>query len=424
MLIMLTNPFRFVGIWAPFGKLQAFRVGLFGILEGWLGRRAISVGVLFSRSGPYAALGQEGLAGALTAIAEINEARSGPRIEAEIRDPHGSTEHYAGLARDLIEGGGARHIVGCTTSWSRKEVIPLLEKTDALLWYPCPYEGFECNEQVIYLGACPNQHVLPLLRFALPRFGMTGYLVGSNYIWGWETSRIARDIIERSGGSVTGERYVPLGDTDIGRIIEEIRLKRPDFVLNTLIGPSSHMFLRAYRALGDADPEFAAVRRPVLSCNLAESEAAALGEDVTGHYVIAPYFRTLETQHNQKFLATVERLGTAPGAFSAFFAQAYAAVHMLAAAVEWAGTDSPEAVRGAVTGVNYASPFGPVRIDRDTNHTVLTPRIGRANGHGGFDVVYDHAEPIVPDPYLAHSAIAVALPNEQNARAPHLRIVK
>lgn len=382
---------------------------------------AISVGVLFSRSGPYAALGREGFAGAMTAIAEINE-RPGPRLVAEIRDPLGSTEQYAPMARDIFGSSSARHIVGCTTSWSRKEVIPVLEKSGTLLWYPCPYEGFECNEQVIYLGACPNQHVLPLLGFVLPRFGSNGYLVGSNYIWGWETSRIARDIIEHSGGSVAGERYVPLGDTDIARIIEEIRIKQPDFVLNTLIGPSCYAFLRAYHELGQSDPNFAPEVRPVVSCNFAESEAAELGEVAAGQYVIAPYFEALDTDANRRFLAVARRLNSQQADHSAFFAQAYAAVHMLAAAIARAGTDAPDAVRAASMETDQAGPFGPLRLDRATNHAVLTPRIGRADGRGGFEIVSESAGPIVPDPYLAHSSLSVGMAGDQ--RAPHLRVVK
>lgn len=397
-------------------------VGLLSLEPGLSGAN-VPVGILFSRSGPYAAIGREGFAGAMTAIAEINERTGGFKLTPEVRDPQGVTEHYAPLAREAIARAGARHIVGCTTSWSRKEVIPVLEKSGTLLWYPCPYEGFECNEQVIYLGACPNQHVLRLFEFALPRFGSHGYLVGSNYIWGWETSRIARDIIEHSAGTVAGERYVPLGDTDIDRIVEEIRLKRPDFVLNTLIGPSSYAFLRAYHELGQRDPDFSPERRPVLSCNFAESEAAALGEVIAGHYVIAPYFQSLDSDDNRRFLATARRLSTAQPDLSAFFVQAYTAVHMLAAAIAEAGTDEPAAVREAAMESGFTSPFGPVRIDRATNHTVLVPRIGRANGAGGFDVVSEAETPVVPDPYLARSSLAVGS-RSTDERTPYLRVIK
>ncbi|MET3901431.1 branched-chain amino acid transport system substrate-binding protein [Devosia sp. UYZn731] len=380
---------------------------------------AIAVGVLFSASGPYAAIGREGLLGTLTAIDEINATQQyGLSLTAHVRDPHGAAETYAVMATELVAHSGARHILGCTTSWSRKEVIPVLEKTQATLWYSCPYEGFEANEQVVYLGACPNQHVLPLLAHILPRFGADGFLVGSNYIWGWETNRIARDAMETSGGMVTGERYIPLGDTDIAHIIEEIRIKRPSFVLNTLIGPSSHTFLAAYHALGQSDAAFAQDVRPVLSCNLAESELAELGEVANGQYAIAPYFQSLDLPENQTFLDVTRRFAPEVRHISAFFAQAYAAVHLLAAGIAAAGTDDGRAVIGSARGKLSKSPFGDIEIDAASNHAVLTPRIARARPHG-FDIVADRGLAIRPDPYLARPvAIAPA-----RAKA-HLKVVK
>src|SRR3546814_8280958 len=89
----------------------------------------------------------------------------------------------------MLRERGCRHVIGTITSIGRKEVIPIIEKYDALLWYMCPYEGFECCENVIYTGASPNQHIVPMFRYLLPRYGKRVYLVGSNYIWGWETNR-------------------------------------------------------------------------------------------------------------------------------------------------------------------------------------------------------------------------------------------
>jgi branched-chain amino acid transport system substrate-binding protein len=380
----------------------------------------VTVGLLFSTTGAYAALGREGLAGAQLAIAALNASGTLPfRIRDEHRDPHGMTERYAGMAAEIV-ALGARHIVGCTTSWSRKEVIPVLEKHDATLWYPCPYEGFECNEQVVYLGACPNQHILPLLQHILPRFGSNGYLVGSNYIWGWETNRIARDIIEQSGGSIAGERYAPLGDADLGHILRDIRLKRPDFVLNTLIGPSSYSFLEAYHALGEADPDFSMEKRPVVSCNLAEGEAALLGHKAAGLYTIAPYFQALPTSANQHFLS---QLDAASQPVSAFFAQAYSAVQLLVAGLVAAETEDGKSVLASLSQATPSTPLGPLQILAANNHAVLTPHIARVTASGALAIIEQRDEPIAPDPYLAHTSLVVASADRARAGS-NLRVVK
>jgi branched-chain amino acid transport system substrate-binding protein len=387
----------------------------------------IAIGVLFSTTGPYATLGREGYDGALTAISEINQGDVYPfGFRAEIRDPAGSTEAYAGLCRDMIETSDPEFVVGCTTSWSRKEVIPVLEKTGTHLWYPCPYEGFEGNDHVVYMGACPNQHVVPLLDYILPRYGPSPALIGSNYIWGWETNRIARELVERAGGAVKAERFVRLGDTDIAHIIAEIRQKRPDFVFNTLIGPSSHAFVSAYHALGQEDPSFASDKRPIVSCNWTEDEVAALGVRAAGHYSTAPYFRSLATPANADLLATTARFAGHRQRISAFFVQAYTAVHVIARGIAATGGARADAVLAHSKAETFCSPLGLLGIHSETNHAILTPHIGRANAEGGFEIVSSAAAPVIPDPYLIHldHSAAPAATRAGGTAVPYLRLIK
>jgi branched-chain amino acid transport system substrate-binding protein len=207
--------------------------------EGVTQRRRIELGLLYSLSGSYALISKACRAGALSAIAAVN---ADPTLDLTFvpvaRDPAGNVDLYGPLCEDILRQSAANHVVGCVTSWSRKEVIPTLEKHGGSLWYAVPYEGFEASDHIVYTHACPNQHLLPLLAFVMPRFGARGFLTGSNYIWGWEMNRLARERITFAGGAVVGERYLPIGSMEVDRMIEEIRLARPDFVLNSLIGPS------------------------------------------------------------------------------------------------------------------------------------------------------------------------------------------
>ncbi len=381
------------------------------------------VGVLFSRSGGYSRPAEQGYFGALAAVADINADDAYPfTLEAHHADPKGNADRYAELCRDLIRTTGAQHIVGCTTSWSRKEVIPVVEKLDALLWYPCVYEGFEVSENLIYVAACANQHLVPLLDHIVPRFGARAFLTGSNYIWGWETNRIARDILTRSGGAVLGERYVPIGDEDIDHLIEEIREKRPDFILNNLIGTSSYAFLAAYRALGMEDPAFRPENCPVVSCNLCENETTRLGEDAAGHYTVSSYFRALASEENDRFAARMKASEPSRVA-DAFFVQAYAAVVMIAEAIRRTGSDAAQDVLEAVRAQETVTPLGPVRVDRGTNHVNLCAHIGRARADGDFDIVHYCRETIAPDPFLTATPLDRLYAN-MAADARQLRVVR
>ena len=254
-------------------------------------KRTVPIGILYSRSGSYACISDACRTGALNAISQINaNPARGISFEAIERDPAGNVDHYAPLCEEILRDTPARHIIGCVTSWSRKEVIPTLEKSGGTLWYTVPYEGFEASDHVVYLHACPNQHLLPLLEWTFPAYGRRGYLTGSNYIWGWEINRLARETIHSAGGEVLGERYLPIGSVDVDRMIEEIRATKPDFILNSLIGTSSYAFLKAYAVLGAADPRFSPTRCPVLSCNLTECELDDIGAASEGLIAAGPYF--------------------------------------------------------------------------------------------------------------------------------------
>ena len=255
-------------------------------------KRRIELGLLYSRSGSYSLIAEACRSGALAAIAMVN---ADPDTDVSFvpveRDPGGNIDLYGPLCEEILRDTSARHVIGCVTSWSRKEVIPVLEKAGGTLWYVVPYEGFEASDHVVYTHACPNQHLLPLLDWCLPNFGKRAYLTGSNYIWGWEMNRLARETVVAEGGEVLGERYLPIGSLEVGRIIEEIRVTRPDFILNSLIGPSSYEFMAAYRDLGLEDARFRPETCPVLSCNLTECELPALGERAEGLVAAGPYFR-------------------------------------------------------------------------------------------------------------------------------------
>lgn len=372
-------------------------------------KRHFQVGILFSTSGPYALLGRDAFDGAMLAVAEVNDESAGDlELSPLVADPAGGADRYEPLCEGLIHQG-ARHVVGGITSWSRKEMIPVVEKRNALLWYPCPYEGFESNDRVIYVGACPNQHIIPLFAHVVPRFGARAYLLGSNYIWGWETNRIARELLNECGGAVLGERYLPLGSEDIGRVIAEIEQSKPDFILNNLIGPSSYAFLAAYADLARKNSDFAADKRPAVSCNLAECELDAIGEAGLGHLTTAVYFDSLDTPENRAFLARMRgRLGP-ERRVSAFFACAYMAVKMLAEVMRETRSDDPAAVLPMLGSRRFASPMGDLKLDSQNHHVAFRPNLARIAPGRTFEVVHRAAEPVDPDPYLSRFPAEIAL---------------
>jgi len=378
----------------------------------------IQVGFLFSSTGSYELVSRSMLNGAILAAEEINASGLGIRIEPSVLNPGGDLSQYSALTAALLKRN-IRHVVGCYTSSSRKEVIPLFEKHDALLWYPSHYEGFESSTNVVYTGAAPNQHVLPLVEYLLQHHGHRAFCVGSNYIWAWENNRILRESVTARGGSVLAERYFAVGETDFHQVIEAIIEARPSFVFLTLIGTSAYQFFRELRAACRARGIDQAREIPVASCSLSEPELEAIGDDaVDGHLSSSVYFCSIQSPENLRFLEAYESRNPEGPTASADAEASYNAVWLLACGAAAAQTDDPRAIKAEIVRQHLDAPQGKVWIDEQTLHAYLTPRIGRSNRNAKFDLVSEARAPVQPDPYLVHNSSRF-----EAAAAPSLRLV-
>jgi urea transport system substrate-binding protein len=355
------------------------------------------------RIGSYGTVGRTMLNGALMACHEVNEDESsGVSLRPVIANPQSELVAYAPEADKMLQSG-IRHVVGCYTSSSRKDVIPLFEKRDAILWYPTHYEGFESSANVV-----------------VSNFGKRAFCIGSNYIWGWESNRVLREDLAQRGGQVLSERYLAVGDTDVAAIIDAIFETGPDFIFNALIGRSSYAFFRQFREACEARGIDQVNRFPIASCNLSEPELHEIGEEaVDGHISSSVYFSSIDTPANRAFVETYSAMFPDGPAVSAEAESAYLAVRFLAKALETAGSDQARAVLAATRGQSIEAPQGRVTIDPETMHSFLTPRIGRSRKDCQFDILVEAACPVRPDPYLVRAAPSL----ETVSLRPQLRVI-
>ena len=387
-----------------------------------MGTETVRIGLLFSTTGPYATIGQAMCNGARLAVDEVSADPAFPfHLETVDVDAGGSNARYAAAAERMLTTDGLVHVVGCYTSSSRKEVLPFFEKHDGLLWYPSHYEGFESSEHVIYTGAAPNQHIIPLAHHMLRAPEPRVFCIGSNYIWAWENNKIMREAVLAARGSVLAERYFSVGETDFAAVIDQILRVRPSFVFNTLIGLSAYEFFRAFRRAAKLRGVDQAQEIPIASCSLSEPELIEIGSEACdGHVSSSVYFESINTPRNHAFASAYRQRFPGAGPTSADAESSYLAVHLLALALRARSRDMA-ATRAALADVLIDAPQGVVHVERRNRHCFLTPRIGISNAAGGFDIIYESPCPIQPDPYLVEEE---TLPKTMSPPPATLRVVR
>lgn len=389
---------------------------------------SIPLGLVFSGSGPYTMMAGEMRKSALMAVDEINQDDQFDFVFApHLRDPGGVVAAYHTACDGLIREEHVDHIVGCYTSASRKQVIPIVERTERLLWHPARYEGFESSDNVIYVGAAPNQHVVPLVRHMLDHISGDVFCIGSNYVWTWETNRVVREIVTSAGGRILAERLLELGETAVDHIVREIIERKPPVVFNTLVGESSYAFVRAlHRAAARANLSI-----PMLSCSLCEPELELIGSSASvGCITSSAYFESIDRAENRAFVARWKARYGADSNLSVDALSTYVCVMLLARAIRRAGSADVGAVRRAAANHRYDSPQGPVWVDPDNNHCFLTPRLARSVPGCQFEIFWEADAPERPDPYLSNLDLATVGTRQEKGndamtrRSNHLRVVK
>jgi urea transport system substrate-binding protein len=336
---------------------------------------------------------------ALLAIAKVNASGGvlGRPVEAVVRDGRSRADVFVDEARHLLDDEGVVAIFGCWTSTARRAVRPVFEERKKLLFYSVQYEGLESSPAIVYLGAAPNQQLIPAVRWAFAFLARkSAFLVGSDYVFPRVAGEILKDELTSLGATIAGEAYVPLGATDVGDVIERIKRSGATLVLNTINGDTNLAFYRALRAAGVTSEAV-----PVLSFSLDQAGYRGLDPSiVAGDYLAWNYFEGADSPANRAFLRELhDRFGPRPATDP--MATTYAAVLMWAEAARRAGSTDLAAVRAALGETEIASPLGLLRVSPANGHAMKTVAIGQIVRDGGVRVVWSAPQPVEATPYPA-----------------------
>lgn len=360
--------------------------------------KVVKVGILHSATGTMAISETGSIQAEKLAIDQINASGGilGRKIEVIQEDGASDWPTFAEKAKKLLASDKVAAIMGCWTSASRKAVLPVFEKENGLLFYPTFYEGLEQSKNVFYTGQEATQQILAGLDWiAKEKNAKTFYLIGSDYIWPRTSMKIARKHIEKNlKGSVVGEEYIALGDTQFGSVINKIKLKKPDVIYAAVVGGSNVAWFKQLNAAG-----LNSAKQTMLTISVTEDEVLGIGaENLSGFYSAMKYFQSIDTPINKKFVAEFKKKWGKDAVIGDVTQAAYLGPWLYKAAVERAGSFDVDKVQAALPGyVLKEAPEGPVTVE--TNHHLTSKlRIGKWLKNGQAEVVYT-SDYIKPDPF-------------------------
>jgi urea transport system substrate-binding protein len=359
----------------------------------------VTVGQLHSATGTMAISETGSIEAEQLAIEQINASGGilGRKIKIIVEDGASDWPTFAEKAKKLLEVDHVAAVFGCWTSASRKEVLPVFEKDNGMLYYPTFYEGLEQSKNVIYTGQEATQQIIDGLEWmAKEKQAKTFYLIGSDYIWPRTSNKIARKYIENVlHGTVVGEEYYALGSTSFGTLINKIRLKKPDVIYAIIVGGSNVAFYKQLHAAG-----ITADKQNLLTISTTEDEVLGIGgENLVGFYSAMKYFQSLTNANNESFVKAFKAKYGEKSVIGDVTQAAYLGPWLWKLTVEKCGSFDIDKIAAASSDVEYTgAPEGYVRIHHVNHHLWSKLRIGQWQPDGQAKVIYE-SELIEPNPF-------------------------
>jgi branched-chain amino acid transport system substrate-binding protein len=320
-------------------------------------KKPLIVGLTMDASGQYGASGMDERLGAMLAIREFNDKGGvlGRRIEALHMDTETTPATGSRVAERLITRNEAAFLIGGVHSGVANAISQVAQKYGAIYFNTnssSPTEaGRDCHRVKFVWDGNGTNFAHAIVKNAMRVNGRNWVLLTNDYVWGHNTSKAMRGIIEANGGKVVDELLVPQNTRDFTSYLLKLQQIKPN-VIGTAVGGDDIKALRQQVVQTKLDKSYAWINN-----QQDWPDVYGLGPDsVFGVFGTTWYYR-LDLPGVKEFVAKYQK--TYPGVQikvpGNVFHNGYMATRELLRCVEEAGTTNNIAVIKKLEGRKMAA---------------------------------------------------------------------
>ena len=205
-------------------------------------KKPLVVGLTMDASGQYAASGAEERLGAMMAIKEFNEKGGvlGRRIDAIHMDTETTPATGSRVAERMITRNECAFLIGAIHSGVANAISQVAQK------YGCVYlnsnssspteSGKDCHRVKFVWDGNGTNFANAIVKNAMRVSGKRWVMLTNDYVWGHNTAKAMRTLVEGNGGQIVEELLVPQNTRDFSAYLLKVQQIKPDVVATAVGG--------------------------------------------------------------------------------------------------------------------------------------------------------------------------------------------
>jgi branched-chain amino acid transport system substrate-binding protein len=348
-----------------------------------LAAEPIKIGVPVGLSGANSVVAPSVVQSAQLAVEEINAKGGvlGRQLALEVADDASGAAGAQKAFDSLVFQKKVDVLISMETSAARNAALPIVARGKVPYIYTSFYEGKSCSPFMYVNAWVPEQQVPPIVDYFNKENGAKKFfLIGSDYAFGRGMLAFTKAYVEKTGGKVVGEEYLPMDGSDWTSIISKLKSAAPDALITSTAGGAPNVTLtKQLRAAG--------VALPYGNLAVDEGTAKGMGTDAEGIYLSASYVTGIDSSANKTFLAAMQKkFGAELKTPNDLSVPEYEAVYAYKAAAEKAGSTEQAKVLKALGEVSVEGPRGKIDMSKQ-HHAPLTMYLGQVQADGSVKVI-------------------------------------
>jgi branched-chain amino acid transport system substrate-binding protein len=363
---------------------------------GAFAQDSVKVGLVLPLTGGLAPVGKQVQAGAKAYMDKNGATVAGKKIDLIIKDDGGVPDNSKRLAQELMVNDKVG-VIGSALTPSAMAIGPLSTqgKTANVVMVSGTSGVINPNNPyMVRTSFTLGQQSGIIAEWAAKNGAKKVVIVQSDWAPGAEATAVFTDAFTKAGGQVAEVIKVPLANPDFAPFLQRARDLNPDSLFVFVPAGQAGTFAKQFAERG---LDKAGIKLIGPGDIVDDNDLPGMGDSMLGVVTAGIYSTAHNSQANKDYVAAFEKANSYRPNFISL--GGYDGMHLIYEALKKTGgkTDA-EALIGAMKGMKWESPRGPISIDPDTRDIVQNIYIGKVEKVNGqlytvqfatFDAVKD-----------------------------------